>query len=46
MLILGIDTSCDETSAGIVEDGLRVTEAGLQIKAEIEKIREQAQNLE
>jgi N6-L-threonylcarbamoyladenine synthase len=24
MLILGIDTSCDETSAGIVEDGLRV----------------------
>jgi uncharacterized protein (TIGR00255 family) len=28
------------------QDGLRVTEAGLQIKAEIEKIREQAQNLE
>jgi uncharacterized protein YicC (UPF0701 family) len=34
------------TTSGIGELGLRVTELGLAIKADIEKIREQALNLE
>ena len=31
---------------GLGEDGLAVTDLGLQIKAEIEKLREQVQNVE
>jgi uncharacterized protein (TIGR00255 family) len=33
-------------TAGIAGDGLRITELGLEMKAEIEKAREQVQNLE
>ena len=31
---------------GLGEDGLAITDRGLQIKAEIEKLREQVQNVE
>jgi uncharacterized protein (TIGR00255 family) len=33
-------------TAGIAGDGLRITELGLEMKSEIEKAREQVQNLE
>jgi uncharacterized protein YicC (UPF0701 family) len=33
-------------TAGIAGDGLRITELGLAMKSEIEKAREQVQNLE
>src|SRR5262252_1786044 len=33
-------------TAGVVGEGLRITELGLQMKSEIEKCREQVQNLE
>jgi uncharacterized protein YicC (UPF0701 family) len=33
-------------TSGVAGEGLRITELGLQMKSEIEKCREQVQNLE
>ena len=33
-------------TAGVAGNGLRITELGLNMKSEIEKLREQVQNLE
>jgi uncharacterized protein (TIGR00255 family) len=40
------NTMLSKTSAAAGENSLRITELGLEIKAEIEKAREQVQNLE
>lgn len=40
------NTMLSKTSAASGENSLRITELGLEIKAEIEKVREQVQNLE
>ncbi len=40
------NTMLSKTSAATGENGLRITELGLEMKAEIEKAREQVQNLE
>jgi uncharacterized protein (TIGR00255 family) len=40
------NTMLSKTSAASGENSLRITELGLEIKAEIEKAREQVQNLE
>lgn len=40
------NTLLSKTSGGSSENGLRVTELGLEIKLEIEKAREQVQNIE
>ena len=37
MLILGIDTSCDDTSAAVVEDGTRIVSNVISNQAEIHK---------
>lgn len=37
MLILGIETSCDETSAALVEDGRRIVTSAVHSQAEIHK---------
>ncbi len=40
------NTMLSKTSAAAGENSLRITELGLEMKAEIEKAREQVQNLE
>jgi uncharacterized protein (TIGR00255 family) len=40
------NTLLSKTSGGISGNGLRITELGLEMKLQIEKVREQVQNLE